>query len=96
MADVRFEPARAGSRTVTVAVWDGSFAPLPAKEVTLVLVRPDAGIEPLRAAATYVADSSWRIEGLTIPMAGRWRVRVEILIDDFEKLSIDDDVDLMN
>ncbi len=96
MADVRFEPMRAGSRIVTVALWDGSFAPLPAKEVTLVLARPHAGIEPLRAAATHVGDSSWRIEGLTVPMSGRWRVRVEILIDDFEKLSIDDDADFPN
>ena len=94
MADVRFEPPRAGGRTVTVAVWDGNFAPLPAKEVTLVLAKPDAGIEPLRTAAVYVADSSWRVDGLTLPMSGRWRVRVEILINDFEKRTIEDDIDL--
>jgi hypothetical protein len=35
-------------------------------------------------SAVYVADSSWRIEGLTVPMSGRWRVRVEILISDFD------------
>jgi len=94
MADVRFEPRRAGARTVTVAVWDGNFAPLAAREVTLVLAKPDAGIEPLRTAAVYVADSSWRVDSLTVPMSGRWRVRVEILINDFEKRSIEDDVDL--
>src|SRR5262249_6858415 len=37
MADLRFEPIRAGARTVVIALWDGNFAPLPAKAVTLVL-----------------------------------------------------------
>ena len=92
MADVRFEPVRAGARTATLALWDSNFAPLAAKEVTLVLVKPDAGIEPLRIPAVHVADSSWRVELLRLPVAGRWRVRVEILVDDFNKVSIDEDV----
>lgn len=95
MADVRFEPVRAGGQTVTIALWDGNFAPLPAKEVTLVLAKPDTGIEPLRASASYVADSSWRIESLTVPMTGHWRIRVEILISDFEKLVLQDEVEFL-
>jgi copper transport protein len=95
MADVRFEPARAGGRVATLAIWDGNFAPLTAKEVTLVLVKPDAGIEPLRTPAVYVADSSWRVDGLNIPMSGRWRVRVEILVDDFTRISIDEEVQFL-
>lgn len=93
MADLRFEPARAGTRTVTIAVWDGNFAPLTAKEVTLVLSKPDAGIEPSRVSAAYVAETSWRVEGLAVPLNGRWRVTVEVLIDDFEKVALQDDID---
>ena len=95
MADVRFEPVQAGARTATLAIWDGNFAPLAAKEVTLVLVKPDAGIEPLRIPAAHVADSTWRVEGLRLPMTGRWRVRVEILIDDFNKVAVDEDVQFL-
>jgi copper transport protein len=95
MADVRFEPVRAGARVATLAIWDGNFAPLAAKEVALVLVKPDAGIEPLRTPAVYVADSTWRVERLNLPIAGRWRVRVEILVDDFTRVSIDEEVQFL-
>jgi copper transport protein len=94
MADVKFEPARSGLRTVTLAIWNGNFAPLQAKEVTLVLAKPDAGIEPVRSAATHVGESTWRVNNVAIPAGGRWRVRVEILIDDFDRISIDDEVDI--
>jgi len=93
MADVRFEPAAGGLHSVTLAIWNGDFAPLSAKEVTLVLAKPDAGIEPLRFPAVHVAESTWRVDGVNIPIKGRWRVRVEILIDDFDKVSIDEDVE---
>jgi hypothetical protein len=31
---------------------------------------------------------------LRIPVAGRWQLRVEILISDFDKLVLDEEVDL--
>ena len=95
MADVTFGPANGALRTVTLSITDGNFGPLAAKEVTLVLAKPDAGIEPLRFPAIHGADSTWRVEGLSIPIKGRWRVGVEILIDDFEKVSMDEEVELL-
>ena len=38
--------------------------------------------------------SSWRIGDLRIPVAGRWNLRVEILISDFEKRIIEDTITL--
>jgi copper transport protein len=93
-ADVKFEPANGAPRTVTLAISDGNFGPLAAKEVTLVLAKPDAGIEPLRFPAIHGAEATWRVEGVSIPVKGRWRVGVEILIDDFEKISMDEEVEL--
>jgi copper transport protein len=93
MADLRFEPARAGSRSVAIALWDGNFAPLAAKEVTLQLASPDAGIEPLRLPAVWAGESSWRVDKLTIPLHGRWRITVEILIDDFSRTALTEDVE---
>jgi hypothetical protein len=34
------------------------------------------------------------VENVSIPTIGRWRVRVEILISDFEKIAIEDQIDL--
>ena len=94
MADVTIEPERTGSRQITVTVLDSQFGPLAAKEVTLVLAKPVTGIEPLQLAAKHVDGATWRLDGVSIPVPGRWTVRVEILVSDFEKVVIEDHVDL--
>lgn len=93
MADLRFEPVHTGTRSVAIALWDGNFAPLPAKEVTLQLASPDASIEPVRLPAVWIGETSWRIDGVAVPLSGRWRVTVEILIDDFTKTALTEDVE---
>jgi copper transport protein len=94
MADVTIEPERIGGRQITVMVLDGQFGLLAAKEVTLVLVKPAAGIQPLRLAAKHVDGATWRVDGISIPVPGRWTVRVEVLVSDFEKVVIEDHIDL--
>ena len=94
MADIKIERAQAGSRQLTVTVLDGQFGPLVAKEVTLLLVKPSAGIEPLRMSAAHVEGTTWRVDNVSIPLSGRWTVGVEVLVSDFEKVTIEDDVDL--
>jgi copper transport protein len=83
------EPARAN-----VLVLDGAFRPFAVKEVALVLANPAAGIEPLQINAVPAGDSRWRIEDLRIPVAGRWTLRVDILVSDFDKVSLEDAVAL--
>jgi copper transport protein len=95
MADLTIEPAAGSGRQITVSVLDGQFGPLLAKEVTLVLAKPEAGIEPLRLPATHVESTIWRIDRVYLPMLGGWRVRVEILVNDFEKIPLEDRIDLL-
>jgi copper transport protein len=92
MADLTIESAGTAGRSIALTVLDGQFAPLPAKEVTLVLAKPDAGIEPLRMPATHVEGTSWRIDNVQLPMLGNWDVRVEILVGDFEKILLEDKI----
>ena len=92
MAEIEIE--RENGRYAQVQVLDGAFRPLAAREVTLVLANPAAGIEPLRRTAIHVGENSWRIDNLRIPIGGQWNVRIEILISDFEKLMIEDTVTL--
>jgi copper transport protein len=81
-----------------VQVLDGAYQPLAVKEVTLVLANPAAGIEPMRRIATHAEASAgvsiWRIDDLRIPVAGRWNLRVELLVGDFDKVMIEDTVTL--
>ena len=79
---------------MSIQVLDGELRPLAAKEVTLVFSNPAAGIEPVRRIAANEDDSLWRIDDLRNPLAGRWRLRVEILISDFDRVVLDDDVEL--
>ena len=61
--------------------------------VTIFLSNAAAGIEPVRRNADSGDDaSSWRIDDLRIPVAGRWTLRVDILVNDFEKETLEDDV----
>jgi copper transport protein len=94
MADLQIESTRADGRRITVNLLDGEFRPLIAKAVTVIFSKPDAGIEALRLPATRVADTVWQIDRLRLPRSGRWNIRVEILVSDFEKISVEDEVSL--
>jgi copper transport protein len=92
MAQIDVEPVRARGADVSIEVLDGEFHPLAAKGVTIFLSNSQAGIEPVRRNANSLGASSWRIDDLRIPIAGRWTLRVDILISDFEKETLEDDV----
>ena len=55
---------------------------------------PPPGSSRCAGPRRRAGESSWRIDDLRIPVAGRWNVRVEILISDFEKVTIEDTVAL--
>jgi copper transport protein len=94
MAQVSLTPVRARDPRVNIEVLDGDFNALKVKEVTVTLANPAAGIEPVRRAAVHSHGALWQVEGMRIPVAGQWIVRVDLLIDDFEKLVLEDQVDL--
>jgi copper transport protein len=94
MAEIEIERKAGGPARASVLVLDGAFRPFTVKEVALILANPAAGIEPLRMTAVPAGDSRWRIEDLRIPVAGRWTLRVDILVSDFDKVSLDDAVTL--
>jgi copper transport protein len=94
MAEIAIEREGGERARANMLVLDGAFRPLTAKEVTLVLANPAAGIEPLRRSAVHSGESNWRIDDLRVPVAGRWNVRVEILVSDFDKVTVEDSVAL--
>jgi len=94
MAQIDVTPERDRGASVSIAVTDDDLNPVAAKEVVLIIWNPGAGIEPIRRSAVFEGGSQWRITGLHIPISGVWRMRVEILISDFEKVMIEDNVEL--
>ncbi|MBX9840537.1 MAG: hypothetical protein K2Z80_01885 [Xanthobacteraceae bacterium] len=52
-----------------------------------------AGVLATQMAVAGPVDAAICIAGsLNLPIAGLWRVRVEILVDDFIRISIDEEV----
>jgi copper transport protein len=91
MAQIDIARGNDGRAAATLQILDGAFRPLAAKEVTLVLGNPSAGIEPIRRAGVHAgAEDIWRVDDLRIPVAGRWDVTVEVLINDFELAAVKD------
>jgi copper transport protein len=56
-------------------------------EVTLHLGRPDLGIEEITRPMRHVGLGKYRLEGPELAVAGPWRLRIDLLVSDFEKLS---------
>lgn len=94
MADITFTPGLAGPVTATVALQGGDYGPLPAKAVTLILARPDAGIEPMRRDLAALGEGAWQASDLILPLPGRWTLRIDILVSDFELVKLEGEIDI--
>ena len=84
MADMTVTPGRAGPVTISAFIMTGDFGTLDPKEVDFVFANPTAGIEPFKRRAENASDGTWRAEGVVLPLAGEWTIRIEVLIDDFD------------
>jgi copper transport protein len=94
MADLSIAPGHAGPVSASIVVMTGDFGPLDARQVTLVLSKPNSGIEPIKRPATKPGDGTWRVDDLVIPVAGRWTARLDILVSDFEMVKIEAPIDI--
>lgn len=88
-AQVDFTPdAATGSWSAQVRLLDATRAPLAAQEVTLALANVEAGVEPIEQHAVHVADASWQVPGLYLPLAGVWTIELDVLVSDFERIRL--------
>ena len=94
MADVTITPGHAGPVAVAIMLMTGDFGPLDAKGLTVVFSNAAAGIEGVKREAHKGPDAIWRVDDLNLPVAGRWQVRLDILVSDFELVKITDAIDI--
>lgn len=83
-ADVTIAPGRVGTADITLTVMTGDFGPLDAKQLTVALSNPNAGVEAIRREARKPGDGTWRVDGVQLSAAGQWTVRLDILVTDFD------------
>jgi copper transport protein len=92
VAKIVLSPARAGSNGVAVELWgpDGR-QPVPL-EVAMEVSRPEAKVEPLVRVLTADGNKRYVADGFALPLAGRWSVRLDVLVTDFDKAVFDAEV----
>jgi copper transport protein len=81
------EPARAGRNRITLhaARPDGTPAAVP--EVWLEFSQPQAGVAGIRRRMDADGPGRFVQQGPELALPGRWTIRAEILVNDFEQLS---------
>ena len=62
--------------------------------MTLILSKLDAGIEPFKRAAVRRGEADWVIDRMAIPLPGLWQVHVDILVSDFEKVTLSGEISI--
>ncbi len=88
MADVTLSPGHAGPITITILLRTADERLLDAKGVSVMLANPEAGIEPATAEARPSGMGQWQVS-MAAPVAGRWTLRLDILISDFDSLGVE-------
>jgi copper transport protein len=86
MADVTLSPGHAGPIRITIQLRTPDERLLDAKGVSVTLSNPDAGIEST-AEAQPTGEGQWRV-AMAAPVPGRWTLRLDVLISDFDSLSV--------
>ena len=94
MFQVLISPGKVGSDDFVLQLMAGDASPLVAKEATLTLSLPERGIEPIERRATLGPDGYWHLRGVPLPLPGRWHLKIDALVTDFEKITLEDDVEV--
>ncbi|MGY8633936.1 CopD family protein [Bradyrhizobium sp. 14AA] len=94
MFQVLVSPGKAGVDHFVLQLMTGEGAQLAAKEVTLTLSLPERGIEPMEQGASLGPDGYWHVRKVELPFAGRWHVRIDALVSDFEKITLEDELEV--
>lgn len=94
MFQVLVSPGTVGTDSFVLQLMNGDASPLDAKEATLFLSLPERGIEALERKAVLGADGYWHVLDVPLPYAGHWHMRIDALITDFKKITLEDDLDV--
>ncbi|HWX46946.1 MAG TPA: CopD family protein [Roseomonas sp.] len=81
------DPARAGTNRLVLHLARGDGTPLAAPEVWLEFSLDEAGISGIRRRMAAQDPGRFVLEGPELALPGRWTLRAEILVNDFEQVT---------
>ncbi len=94
MFQVLISPGRVGTDSFVLQLMNTEGVPLHAKEATLTLSIPARGIEEIERPGVLGPDGFWHVENVPLAVPGRWHMRIDALVSDFEKITLEDDFDV--
>lgn len=95
MADLALDPAANGRpAALTLYLSNHDLTPLAVQEVEVAFSNAAAGIEPVVFPARLASDGAWRVENIELPRQNSWRIRIDALVSDFERVSLETTLEL--
>jgi copper transport protein len=94
MFQVLVSPGRVGFDDFVLQLMNGDGTLLHAKEATLTLSLPQRGIEAIERQGTLEPDGFWHVSKVPLAVPGRWHMRIDALVTDFQKITLEDDLDV--
>jgi copper transport protein len=94
MFQVLVSPGRAGSNDFVLQLMNGDGTLLQAREAALTLSLPERDIAEIERQGTLRPDGFWHVKDVPLMAPGRWHIRIDALVTDFEKITLEDDLDI--
>lgn len=94
MFQVLVSPGRVGMDDFVLQLMHGDGSLLQVKEATLTLSLPERGIAEIERQGTLAPDGYWHVGKVPLAIPGRWHMRIDALVSDFEKITLEDDLDV--
>jgi copper transport protein len=91
---VLISPGKTGQDDFVLQLMHDDGTLLDAKEAKLTLSLPGRGIADMEHQATRGPDGYWHVRKAPLPLPGRWHMRIDALVGDFDQISLEDDVDI--
>lgn len=91
-AEITVAPAKAGRNDISVRFLDRKRQSVEPIEVNVELSNPAMGVEPFSRPLQQLAPGVYHVAASDILFPGRWEIRVDALISDFDKLSFSTEV----
>jgi copper transport protein len=94
MVNLTFNPGRVGVGSIGLSVFNLDSTALSARAVDVALFQPGGPPEPVHLSAHRGVGTTWQIDNVDFVTAGRWLVRVDIVLPDQEKVYARTSVDI--
>ena len=93
-ANLAVAPGRAGLNTIEIMIHDAKGKPIKSPEVTAAVTKNDQGIEAFPRTAEAITGDRYQFAFVPMPYPGKWQIRVDVLVNDFEKAIFRFEVDV--